>query len=335
MKLAIVILNWNGKKLLKQFIPSIIQYSQYPNCKIYIVDNNSSDGSQEYITETFPTVELVQNKANLGFAKGYNYGLKKIDADVYALVNSDIEVTPNWLNPILNEFEENSNVAAIQPKILDYKQKDVFEYAGASGGFIDKYGYPFCRGRVFDTLEKDNGQYNNKQSIFWASGACFFIIKEIFEELNGFDEHYFAHQEEIDLCWRIQNKGYDVMCVPESKVYHVGGATLEETNPRKTFLNFRNSLLTMVKNSPSSKLFQSLFIRLSLDGIAGVRFLFQLKPLHTIAILKSHVSFYFYLLKYLKKRKNTIPKENYFYTKSIVYQYFIKNKKKFSDLQDR
>ena len=230
------------------------------------------------------------------------------------------------MQPIIKQFESDTNIAAIQPKILDYKDKSKFEYAGAGGGFIDKYGYPYCRGRVFDTIETDTNQYNDTIDIFWASGACFFIKSDVFHNLNGFDEDYFAHQEEIDLCWRIQNAGHQIKYVGIATVYHVGGATLTTQNPKKTFLNFRNSLYNLVKNTPKNKGFGLIFIRLCLDGLAGVKYIFDGKPLHTLAIIKAHFSFYANLSKMLQKRAKTTQKTNYYKTKSIVWDYFIKKK---------
>jgi len=235
LKTAIVILNWNGKKLLEQFLPSIVNFSS-ELADIYVADNASTDNSIEYIKEFFPLIHIVENTTNGGYAKGYNDALKSIDADIYCLINSDIEVSQNWISPILGVFKKEKNTAIIQPKILDYKQKDTFEYAGAGGGFIDLYGYPYCRGRVFNDVEKDNKQFNDVANIFWASGACFFIRSKVYHLLNGFDEDYFAHQEEVDLCWRAQNEGYDVKYNGNSFVYHIGGATLQETNPQKNIL---------------------------------------------------------------------------------------------------
>ncbi|MDT0553884.1 glycosyltransferase family 2 protein [Urechidicola vernalis] len=332
MNLAIVILNWNGAKLLQQFLPSIIKHSPKGIADIYVVDNNSSDNSISILKENFPQVHIVQNEINGGFAKGYNDGLKQIDADYYALVNSDIEVSKNWLQPILAHFKTHPNTAIIQPKILDFKNKSKFEYAGAAGGLLDKFGYPYCRGRIFDTIEEDYNQYHDA-TIFWASGACFFVKAEIYKELNGFDENYFAHYEEIDLCWRIQNLNFNIDFVSKSTVYHVGGATLNKLSPKKTYLNFRNSLLTLVKNAPKKGLFLITITRMVLDGIAGLKFLFNLKPRHTFAILKAHVSFYLHLNEYLKLRKDIASKKRgYFHTKSIVWSYYIKGKKTFSKL---
>lgn len=329
MKVAVVVLNWNGAQLLEQFMPKIIAFS--PRADLYVADNASTDDSIKVLQNQFPEVKIIQNSDNFGFAKGYNEALKHIIADVYALVNSDIEVTENWLEPIIETFSNEQSIAIIQPKILDFKNKSKFEYAGAAGGFIDAYGYPFCRGRVFDTIEDDFGQYNNAIAIFWASGACFFIRSETFHSLQGFDDDFFAHQEEIDLCWRAFNKKYVIKYIPNSLVYHVGGATLQQGNPQKTFLNFRNSLLMLTKNLPRNKLYSRLIIRMLLDGIAGVQFLFQGKPKHFLAILKAHYSFYSLFYTFYKKRA-AVQRENYFKTKSVVYSYFIRNGKVFGDI---
>ncbi|MDI9312576.1 MAG: glycosyltransferase family 2 protein [Limnohabitans sp.] len=328
-KIAVVILNWNGQKLLEEFLPSVIQYSSEAN--IYVADNASTDDSVTFIENQYPAVKIIKNTGNYGYAKGYNEALTFVEEDIYALVNSDIEVTKNWLQPILELFDKDETVGIAQPKILDYKDKKMFEYAGAGGGFIDKYGYPFCRGRIFETLEEDKGQYNDIIDIFWATGACLFIRKKVFRELNGFDSDFFAHQEEIDLCWRAFNKGYIAKYCGLSTVYHVGGATLKTGSPMKTFLNFRNSLWMMTKNLPAKKLFAVIFVRMLLDGIAGIKFLAEGKPKHLWAILKSHFYFYWNLPKYIKKR-DLSQKENYHKINSIVHRYFVKNGKVFADL---
>jgi GT2 family glycosyltransferase len=328
-KIAVVILNWNGAKLLEQFLPSVIAFSD--EATIYVADNASTDTSIEVIQNQFPSVKIIQNTGNFGFAKGYNEALKFVEEEYYALVNSDIEVTENWLTPILNIFETQPETAIIQPKLLDFKKKTHFEYAGGAGGFIDKFGYPFCRGRIFDTVEEDKNQYDDAIEIFWATGACFFIRKEVFRTLQGFDGDFFAHQEEIDLCWRANNQGYVVKYCPNSVVYHVGGATLNEANPMKTFLNFRNSLLMLTKNLPKEKLVPIIFIRLCLDGLAGIQFIFQGKFKHTFAILKAHFYFYHLIGRDLKKRSNN-QKTDYFYTKSIVWNYFVQKKNTFNRL---
>lgn len=329
MKLAIVILNWNGKELLKKFVPSVIKNST--EAEIYLADNASTDGSITYIKSTFPSIKIIQNKENGGYAKGYNDALSLIDADIFCLLNSDVEVTNNWLKPVIDVFKNEAKTAIIQPKILDYNNKAYFEYAGAAGGFIDKYGYPYCRGRIFETIEKDEGQYNDTSEIFWASGACLFIRRTVFKELNGFDEHFFAHMEEIDLCWRAKNKGFIVKYVGKSVIYHVGGATLKNTNPKKTYLNFRNSLFMVTKNAKGF-LFKIIFIRLILDGIASVKYLFEMQPSHTLAVLKAHFSFYYHINRLLKQRKTIKNKIKYYNRTSIVVAYFVNNKKDYKSL---
>jgi GT2 family glycosyltransferase len=329
MKVAVVILNWNGKQLLEQFLPSVVQYSK--EATVYVADNASTDDSVAFVKDQFPEVSIVVNPTNTGYAGGYNDSLQHIEADVYALVNSDIEVTENWLQPIIKAFQNEPTTAIIQPKILDYKNKDYFEYAGAAGGFIDQYGYPFCRGRIFNTLEKDLGQYDTNQEIFWASGACFFIRSNVYKELKGFDTSFFAHQEEIDLCWRAINKGHTIKYLFESKVFHVGGATLQQGNPKKTELNFRNSLLMLTKNLPEKVLFRVLFIRMILDGIAGIKFLLEGQPKHLVAVLKAHFSFYqMFAINYNKR--GTYQQTKYYFTKSIVLSYFIKKIHFFNEL---
>jgi GT2 family glycosyltransferase len=329
MKIAVVILNWNGAKLLEQFLPSVIKYS--PEADVYVADNASTDDSVAFVKATYPTVKIIKNKNNFGFAQGYNEALVGIDAEIYALVNSDIEVTENWLKPIIATFENEPNTAVVQPKILDYKRKEYFEYAGAAGGFIDQYGYPFCRGRLFETVEKDLGQYDDDCEIFWASGACFFVRSSVYKELGGFDEEFFAHQEEVDLCWRIFNLNHKIKYNSKSVVYHVGGATLDKANPKKTKLNFRNSLLMLTKNAPQNKLFPILFVRLVLDGIAAIHFLVSRKPKHSWAIIKAHFEFYSLFGLHYKKR-GEYQSQKYYKTKSIVYLYFITKIKIFSSI---
>ncbi|OYX82946.1 MAG: dTDP-Rha--alpha-D-GlcNAc-pyrophosphate polyprenol alpha-3-L-rhamnosyltransferase [Flavobacteriales bacterium 32-34-25] len=326
-KIAVVILNWNGTKLLEQFLPSVVKYS--PEAEIYVADNASTDTSVDFVKANFPTIKIVKNSGNYGFAKGYNEALQHIDAEIYALVNSDIEVTENWLKPILETFENEPKTAIIQPKLLDHKSKEYFEYAGAAGGFLDKYGYPYCRGRIFETIEKDKKQYDDACEISWASGACFFIRSKVYHELKGFDDDFFAHQEEIDLCWRAKNKGHIIKYNPNSVVYHVGGATLQQGNPKKTFLNFRNSLLMLVKNLPKENFYSVLLVRMLLDGVAGVHFLTQGKFSHCLAILKAHWSFYTLFSITYKKRGN-FQSKTYYTVKSIVINYYLNNGKVFA-----
>ncbi len=329
MKLAIVILNWNGQKLLETFLPSLVAYADGQD--VYVIDNASTDASVSFIETHYSSVKCIKLTHNIGYAGGYNEGLKQIDADVYCLLNSDIEVTENWLKPVIHTFEAEANTAIIQPKILDYHHKNKFEYAGAGGGFIDQLGYPFCRGRIFNSLEEDHGQYNDQKEIFWASGACLFIRAQAFEVLDGFDTRFFAHMEEIDLCWRAQNKGMTVTYVGLSTVYHVGAASLKTSNPKKTFLNFRNSLYTLVKNT-RKPLILVVLLRLILDGIAGIRFLLQAKPKHVIAIVKAHGSFYKALPYLLQFRRQHSNRKSHHQLPSIVWSYFVLNKKYFNKL---
>ena len=329
MKLAIVILNWNGKALLQQFLPSVIAHSK--EATIYVADNASTDASVHFIKNTFPSVQLIENTENGGYAKGYNDALKHVEADIFCLLNNDVEVTKNWLLPVVKTFQENPNMVIIQPKLLDFNNKDAFEYAGAAGGFIDKYGYPYCRGRIFNTIENDFGQYNDTADIFWASGACLFIRSHVFNQLNGLDEAFFAHMEEIDLCWRAKNLGYSNGYVGASTIYHVGGATLSNANPKKTFLNFRNSLFALTKNA-NGHIFMLIFVRMLLDGVAGIKFLVELKPQHTLAIIKAHISYYQHLKLLLKNRKNTKNKIQYYQIPSIVMAYFVNKKTTYSSL---
>lgn len=326
MKIALVILNWNGKNLLKKFLPSIINNSN--KADIYVVDNASDDGSVEYLNQHFSEVNIIVHNKNYGYAGGYNQALKQIDADVFALINSDIEVTPNWLSSIISFYTNNNNACIVQPTILDFNNKDKFEYAGAAGGFLDKYGYAFCRGRIFNTIENNKQQYKSS-NITWASGACLFIKANDFKKLNGLDEDYFAHYEEIDLCWRAINMGLNVNHITESTVYHVGGATLKNTNPFKTYLNFRNSLFTLVKNLPGKNLVPIIFTRMILDGIAGIRFLLLGQPKHLYSILKAHFSFYVYLKKMYRKRDQK-QITNYYHQKSVVWNYFVKKQHTFN-----
>lgn len=330
MKVAVVILNWNGKELLKQFLPSVVENS--PEATIYVADNASTDNSVVFLEKSFPEVRIIQNKINGGFAKGYNDALQHLEEDIFVLLNSDVEVTLNWLPPLLLEFEKDENVAAVQPKILNYRNKDFFEYAGAAGGFIDALGYPYCRGRIFDTLEEDRGQYDDTEDVFWATGACMAIRRKDFFEAGAFDEDFFAHQEEIDLCWRLYNRKKRVRAVGGSTVFHLGGGTLNSMHPRKTFLNFRNSLFALLKNAPREGLYLKLIFRLLLDGAAGIRLLLHLKPSHTAAILKAHFSFYRQFRKTLKKRQNFQNNEKYYQQNTIVWSYYVKGNEKFTKL---
>ncbi|MBT8321511.1 MAG: glycosyltransferase family 2 protein [Eudoraea sp.] len=330
MKVAVIILNWNGQSLLERYLPGVLEHSQ--GAKVYVADNASTDDSVSYLKENHPEVAIVHNPENWGFAKGYNEALKNVDADVYCLLNSDVEVTPGWLEPVMKFFNEQEEAAIIQPKIRDLLKRDYFEYAGAAGGFLDRLGYPFCRGRIFQALEKDEGQYDEASEIFWATGACMFIRRQVFEELGGFDEDYFAHQEEVDLCWRAHNKGYKVFYIPGSHVFHLGGSTLSNMNPRKTYLNFRNSLFSITKNLPGRVALTIIFCRLILDGVAALRFVFQLKLKHCIAILRAHLSFYRQFRIMFRKREKKEFVSKYYATKSIVWSHYVNHIRKFSDL---
>ena len=323
---AVVILNWNGKKLLEQFLPSVVAHS--PEAEIYVADNASTDESVAFVQQAYPQIKIIKNNGNYGFANGYNEALKDVEEDIYALVNSDVDVTEGWLQPVIDIFEADLETAIIQPKILDYKNKTHFEYAGAAGGYIDKYGFAFCRGRIFDTIEEDKGQYDTNAQLFWASGACFFIRKEVYRELKGFDEDFFAHQEEIDLCWRAFNKNYKVGFCAQSVIYHVGGATLSASNPHKTFLNFRNSLWMLLKNVPTGQLLPVLFIRLLMDGLAGMRFLLRRQPANLWAVVRAH--FYFFVkIRYFLNKRESKQYSNYYKINSITYKYFVKSGKVF------
>jgi len=327
MNLAIVILNYNGKALLEQFLPSVLEYSK--QATVYVADNASTDGSVAYIKKHFSKVQLIINTQNGGYAKGYNDALAHLKEDVFVLLNSDVEVTQGWLTPIIEAFKATSNLVAVQPKILDFKNKDYFEYAGAGGGYIDALGYPYCRGRIFNTLEKDTGQYNDTRQIFWASGACLALKKEAFVKAKGFDEDLFAHQEEIDLCWRMQQQGGIIHYIEGSTVYHLGGATLAVENPKKTFYNFRNSLLVMLKNNNHAAVWAILFTRMLLDALAAWQFLVSGKPSHFFAVFKAHLSFYSLTPKFIKKRNKHAKKIAYYQIKSIVWMYFIRKKTTF------
>ena len=327
-RIAVVILNWNGAALLEAFLPSVVRHS--PQASIYVADNASDDLSVELLRIRFPMVKVIRNTQNYGFAQGYNEALRFVEEDIYALVNSDVEVTENWLEPILKLMDENPEAAFVQPKILDHKDKLKFEYAGAGGGFIDRYGFPFCRGRIFDSIETDNGQYDDTSRVFWASGACLVVRKEIFRELGGFDPAFFAHMEEIDLCWRGFNRNYYTYYCGQSTVYHVGGATLEVQNPKKTYLNFRNSLLMLLKNLPKRHLSSRIFLRLVLDGIAGVRFLFQGKFEHVGAIIRAHFSFYSQFGSTFSRR-GPRQRRDYYRLPSVVWSYFVRRRKRYSD----
>lgn len=334
-EVAVVILNYNGQKFLKQFLPGVLTY--LPDyAKVIVIDNNSSDQSINILKNDFPEVELIILEENTGFTGGYNNGLQKVQAKYYVLLNSDIEIKSSWIEPIYELMESDEQIAICQPKILDQKKNDSFEYAGAAGGYIDYLGYPFCRGRVFQELETDDGQYNDIHDIFWCTGAAMFVRAEVYHELGGLDSDFFAHMEEIDFCWRTQLSGRKIKYVGQSAVYHVGGGTLPKNNPRKAYLNFRNNLVMLVKNWPRKWLFTKLFWRLCLDGIAGVKFFVEGDFQQTKAVIQAH----FYIYRnwrsiWRKRRNNPFPKDalpETTYSKSIVWQHYVKGKSKFSEL---
>ncbi len=333
-KVSVVILNWNGRKFLQKFLPSVVEHTTLPDTEIVVADNGSTDDSLQYLKQNFPSVKIIAFDQNYGFTGGYNRALAQIDAEYYVLLNSDIETTPNWLQPIIQLMDSDEQIAAATPKLLDYNRKEYFEYAGATGGFIDKYGYPFCRGRIINTIEKDEGQYNNTTEVFWGSGACLVVRAKLYSQLGGLDEDFFAHMEEIDLCWRLKNEGYKIMYVPQSSVYHVGGGTLPSNNPKKIYLNYRNNLFLLLKNLPKQKLFPIIFTRMVLDGMSGGVYLLQGKFSFFTAVIKAHFAFYKKIKKIKRKRKNNINlQQNLLFNKSILIRYFIKKEHTFSQLK--
>ena len=336
-QVSIVILNWNTRSFLEQFLPGLVQHSQLPGVEIVVADNKSTDDSMEFMAREYPEIKTIQLEENHGFSGGYNRALEQLDSKYFLLLNSDIEVTSGWLEPLIACLEDKDNIAACTPKIKDFKNKTHYEYAGAAGGYIDRYGYPFCRGRIFDTLEEDQGQYDDSTEVFWGSGACLLVRAELFREAGGLDENFFAHMEEIDLCWRLKRLGYQIHYVPQSTVYHVGGGTLSRGNPKKTFLNFRNNLLLLHKNLPSKRKKKILFIRKILDGISALRFLLQGDIRDFQAVFKAHQAYYG--MKGLYKginKQNKVPENNVIvsgiYPRSIVADFFLKGKKSFNQL---
>lgn len=332
---AVVILNWNGRKFLEDFLPSVFN-SWYNNLQIIVGDNNSTDDSLTYLKETFPLIKIIQNDDNYGFAEGYNRILAQVEADYFVLLNSDVEVHHNWIKPVIDLMESDDQIAIAQPKIKSIINRKDFEYAGAAGGFLDILMYPFCRGRIFDTVERDNNQYNDNCEIFWASGCALFIKSAIWKRVNGLDESFFAHMEEIDLCWRVKNLGYKVMYCAKSTVWHLGGGTLAVENPRKTFLNFRNNYYLIRKNLKPSKAMWVIPIRLCLDFLALIKFLFAGQFKNAMAISKAHrtiiLSFFskkVWFNEDVSEKPNTVG----LYKNSIVWDYFILNNKTFKKLR--
>lgn len=333
---AIVILNWNGKKFLEQFLPSVLA-SVYDNKRVIVADNASTDDSVAFIKAFYPEIEILQNTTNEGFAKGYNTALKQVQADYYVLLNSDVEVTPGWINPVIDLMESDALIAACQPKLLAYHNKNYFEYAGASGGWIDSLGYPFSRGRVFDVCEEDKGQYDTPQQCFWATGAALFVKAKVYNELNGLDGYFFAHQEEIDLCWRMQRSGYKVYVQPQSVVYHVGGGTLPKGSSRKVFLNFRNNLIMLWKNLSFTEKLWKVPFRMCLDGVSALKELLSGDAAYFKAVFKAHIHFYKWLL--FEKKQSIWPGKKQgkiagLYKGLIIWQHFIKKKTKFLEIVD-
>jgi GT2 family glycosyltransferase len=337
VKVAVVILNFNGRYFLEKFLPAVIKNS-LPYA-VFVADNCSTDDSVAYLQQHFPQVTVIKNTGNYGYAKGYNLALKQINAEYFILLNSDVEVTEHWIDPVILLMENDHRIAACQPKLLDYKNQRLFEYAGASGGFIDKFGYPFCRGRVFNVLEEDQQQFNDAREIFWATGACMFVRASAFWQVGGLDDDYFAHMEEIDLCWRLKNFGYTIYVQPASLIYHVGGGTLSKLSARKTFLNFRNNLATLTKNHPGKNLFFKIVYRMILDGFAAFKFLFDGQPSHFLAVIKAHFAFYAWIPSLLQKRRQLKRQPGFKFSFSHIYkgniavEYFLKKKHTFSALQ--
>jgi GT2 family glycosyltransferase len=332
---AIVILNWNGKHHLEKFLPSVLA-TNYPNFTVIVADNASSDGSLDYLQQNFPQVQLIILKENHGFAKGYNEALRQVTADYYMLLNSDVEVHPGWLQPMVHVLTTEENAVACQPKILGFKDRHLFEYAGGAGGWLDLFGYPFARGRVFDICEEDNGQFDKTEEVFWASGAAMLIKSKVYHELGGFDEYFFAHQEEIDLCWRMHLAGYRVFCCPEATIYHVGGGTLPRGNSKKTFLNFRNNQILLAKNLPWSEKWWKIPFRLFLDQVSAVKGLLSGDPGYFVAIFKAHLAYIDWFLfkqkvrpKHKRRKLDTLPGV---YKGNIVWQHFVLHRKYFRDI---
>lgn len=335
-RVTIAILNWNGLFHLQQFLPEVVECS--PQAHILLIDNASTDESVEWVKAHFPEIEILIHPTNLGFTQGYNLAIQQVKTEFCLLLNSDVKVSPGWLSPLIQKMEENPKMAACQPKILSLNQPDFFEYAGASGGFADFLGYPFCRGRLFDFCERDNGQYEDSIPVLWATGACMMVRTSLFREFGGLEPRFFAHMEEIDLCWRWNSAGYSVYVVPKSKVYHLGAGTLAKSHPRKTFLNFRNGLALLFCNQIQSSMIWIFPLRLILDGLAGIQFLFKGQWANCWAIVKAHFDFYSQLNYWRHKRKqnksqtkNLISSELIF-NGSVVWHFFVLGKRKFNEL---
>ena len=329
MKTAVVILNWNGKHMLERFLPSVTAHTT-GDAEVVIADNGSTDDSLAFLQAHYPNLRVIAMDQNYGFAEGYNRALAQIDADYYVLLNDDVEVTPNWIAPVIAQMQQHPLTAICQPKMLMYDQLDTFEYAGGAGGFIDKYGYPFCRGRLFTTLEQDQGQYNDAREIFWASGAAMFVRADVWKELGGLDGEFFAHMEEIDFCWRAKNAGYRVEYCPQSVVYHVGGGTLPKSNPRKTYLNFRNNMALLYKNLPHRRLAWVMLCRVVLDYVAALKFLLEGKPKEFKAVAQAHRAFYRWLPTLRARRCRDAKPVSCTLDSLLLIHYYLLKKKHFT-----
>lgn len=330
MRVAVIILNWNGEKLLREFLPSVVRNTNSEIGKVIVVDNHSTDGSWKCLEREFPSVERILFEQNFGFAGGYNRAIEMVEAKYVVLLNSDVEVSEGWLEPLVTVLERDASVVAVQPKILAYREKSKFEYAGASGGFIDYLGFPFCRGRIMDTTEQDFGQYDEEIEVFWTTGAALCIRRDAFLAAGGLDEAFFAHMEEIDLCWRLKNKGYTLKAIPASVVYHLGGGSLPMNHPRKLFLNYRNNLLMLYKNLSGARRREVFFIRFGLDAMAAALFLLKGEFSNTGSVIRAYKAFWRMKRKYVPSGETRMP--SCMYHRSIVLDYFLKGKKKYSDL---
>lgn len=336
MKVAVVILNWNGKSFLEQFLPVVIQHTTHPDIGIYVADNGSTDDSVSYLNR-FTKVKTIVFDRNFGFAEGYNRALQQIEAEYYVLLNSDVEVTPDWVFPIIECLDNDNSIGAVMPKIKSYKDRNKFEYAGAAGGFIDQYGYPFCRGRILNQIEEDKGQYDEQTDVFWATGACMFVRAKAYWKVEGLDNDFFAHMEEIDLCWRLKNIGYRIMSIPQVTVYHVGGGTLPNNNPKKLYYNYRNNLLLLYKNLPPKKMLLIILMRLHFDVFSAFLYLLQFQFPFIAAVIKAHFAFFGFIPAFRKKRRRMLElrknlEHNEMYYHSMLFDFFIRRKRTFSAL---
>lgn len=335
-KVAIVILTWNGSRMLRSFLPSVLMHSQ-DKADIYVADNGSEDDTLQVLANDFPTVKVIKFDKNYGFADGYNRALQEVEAEYVVLLNSDVEVTEHWLTPLLSFMDAHPEVAACQPKIRSYSNKTLFEYAGAAGGYLDRYGYPYCRGRIFNTVEADQGQYDTPQQVFWATGACLFIRLHDYREAGGFDHRFFAHMEEIDLCWRLNDRGREVWCIPESTIYHVGAATLKRENPRKTFLNFRNNLLMLYKNLPDGELHHVMWMRYCLDYLAAITFFLKGQFPNAKAVFQARKAYHqlrpdFFISRNLNMLSRVERPAKTRWHKSLLWTYYVQFKHKYAIL---